>query len=139
MILLSLVAGSFVVAIIPGWSTPSSRVTPATQEELVRLQRSVSDLQGELNRGRDQLEADRRVWAERERNDPIIAAVIQTGGLLFACLLPIIAVTILLWPRQSDTADAEICDLLLTDAAAEHPRLLTSAKKTESPERVRIE
>ncbi|WP_231617904.1 hypothetical protein, partial [Novipirellula aureliae] len=128
------------LTILPGMSTrTTTRVTPETFEELVRLQQSVGDLQGELNRGRDQLEEDRRQWDQRERRAPIIAAAIQTGGILFACLLPIVAVVILLWPRATETADAEIVDTILIDAASEQPRLLPQPNPPESPEPVRLE
>ncbi|TWU40157.1 hypothetical protein Q31b_35020 [Novipirellula aureliae] len=74
-LLVNLIVGGLSLTILPGMSTPTTtRVTPETFEELVRLQQSVGDLQGELNRGRDQLEEDRRQWDQRERRAPVIAA-----------------------------------------------------------------
>lgn len=137
--LASIVIAGAAIAVIPSWSSgPMNKVTPRTFEELVRLQQSVQEAQSKLDQGRDELEADRRRWAERERKDPIIAAVVQGTAMLLACLLPLVAALIVLWPRRSDSGDAEIIDTLLLDASSPEPKLLISASSEESKERIKL-
>lgn len=76
-------------------------LTSRQVEQVFDAQESVTRQQEALSRGRDDLEADRRRWDERERSDPIVAESIKAAGILIACCLPILVLVCLLSGRQA--------------------------------------
>lgn len=67
----------------------------------------------ELGRQRDQLEADRRRWDQRERREALLAECIRSAALLIVCVSPLIVVAMLL-RRPIDNAGEQLAvDLLV--------------------------
>ncbi len=76
------------------------------------------DLQAErekVGRQRDMLESDRRDFDARERSDPILAATISSAALLLCCCLPLVLVTVLLWPRRTQRDEQDVQDVWIDD------------------------
>ena len=137
---------NLIVLLITGCSDPPSGLTQPQVDAMLDIQSSVADERSELirqtddlNARRDDLEADRRDWARRERHDPIIAEAIGGAALLIACLLPLIAVGLLFWPRKPEPADEAICTVLIDDLSQEQPRLLPQHPPDRHPVPERIE
>jgi hypothetical protein len=80
--------------------------------EVAAMQRDVQQSQVEVGRQRDQLEAERRQFAQQRGRDPLIASAITATGLILACLLPLLLciylVRSLREPAETDVALAEI-------------------------------
>ncbi len=66
------------------------------------MQQQLHDERSEVGHQRDLLEADRREWEERERSEPVLAAVISASVLLICCALPLLLVGVLLWPGKPE-------------------------------------
>ncbi|TWT56540.1 membrane or secreted protein [Allorhodopirellula solitaria] len=79
------------------------------------MQQDLQAERAEVGHQRDLLEDDRRQWSERERSEPILAAVISSSVLLICCVLPVVLVGVLLWPRRSDTGDDAVCELVMDE------------------------
>ncbi|QEG41333.1 hypothetical protein [Roseimaritima ulvae] len=79
----------------------------------------------EIGRQRDALESDRRAIATQRHVEPILATALQQTGLLAACLLPVLMLTFLVWPRKPAPDTETVCDLLITEVTrqAELPKL----------------
>ena len=65
------------------------------------------------------LDKERRLIAERERRDPIIAQVILQIGSLLLCVLPLV-VTAWLLLRSHHEDDVTVLDVLLIDEVVNH-------------------
>ena len=63
--------------------------------EIVALQRDMQQGQADLGRQRDQLEKDRRQYADQRNRDPILANTILDVGTILACLLPLVLCIVL--------------------------------------------
>ena len=91
-----------------------------------RLTGQLDQQRAAVDAGRDQLEQERRQIAEQRHRDPIVAASIQTVGVLVAALLP------LLWSvctssgssARSEPDDAAVAELLVHELVTDQPRLL---------------
>jgi len=94
---------------------PSGR--ELSDEQWLALQAAIQHERAEVGQQRDQLEADRRAWDARERSDAVVAAAISSGAMLICCTLPLIVLTLLIWPRQPEPADAIVSTLLIQDLA----------------------
>lgn len=79
------------------------------------VQQTLADQQRALGRGRDDLEADRRLWSERQRHDPIIASAIQSAALLAACCLPVVVLIGLLFRHGREQHEAGVEDEFLLE------------------------
>lgn len=94
----------------------------AAQERLTSQldqQRAVVDC------GRDQLEAERKQIAAERHRDPIVAASIQTIGLIVACLLPLaVCIFVIRQMCRAEPDDAAVASLLVNELTAESPLLL---------------
>lgn len=109
-----------VCAVFAGCNKDPPGLTGRQVDQFLDTQQKLADEQSTLGLGRDALEADRRRWAERDRQDPIIAESIQGAVVLIASSLPMLIVAVLLWPkRDSDAAPAidtpELIELLSRD------------------------
>ena len=133
-------ASSLLVCLLTGCPEEDSGLTESQVDRIIGMQESLSeersalkDERTDLNGARDQLEADRRQWAERERRDPIIAEAITAAGLLLACCLPLVAAVLLLWPRGAEPDDAAVSDALIADSISEEPQLLGAPSEPDRP------
>jgi len=79
------------------------------------LQQDLQSERSEVGHQRDLLETDRREFDERERSEPVLAAVISSSVLLVCCLLPLVVVAVLLWPRPPEPDAETVCDIILDD------------------------
>ena len=101
------------------------------------VQRERNDMQAEraeFARQRDLLEADRRQWDNRQRSEPIIAAAISSVALIACCSLPLILMTILIWPRPTEPADQVVSELLIDDMVHQADRPHRELKRVEPPD-----
>lgn len=90
-----------------------------------RLNADLNQERATVSAGRDQLEQERKQIAEQRHRDPIIAASIQTVGLLAAALLPLlICVYIIRQLGRSEPDDAAVAELLVHELVTDRPRLL---------------
>jgi len=90
-----------------------------------RLTGQLDQRRAAIDARRDQLEQDRRRLAEQRHRDPILAASIQTVGLLAAALLPLfVCVYIIRQLGRSDPDDAAVAELLATELTADRPIFL---------------
>ena len=88
------------LALVSGCDDDKAQVAEASRQlveadaksrtETVALQRDLQQGQTELGRQRDQLEDDRRGFADQRNRDPIIANTLTVVGTIIACLLPLI-------------------------------------------------
>ena len=78
-----------------------------------------------IDAGREQLEQERREIAQQRHRDPIVAATVQSIGLILACLLPlVVAVYVIRQMRSDEPDDAALAQLLVQELSADQPRLL---------------
>ncbi|KLU02256.1 hypothetical protein RISK_005322 [Rhodopirellula islandica] len=98
----------------------------------MKLQQEMQTERAEVGRQRDQLEADRREWDERERKHTLLASALEASSLLLACVLPLVVILFLLWPRPEPIGSQAVCEALLDEAFS--PPEATRAK-IEDPNR----
>ena len=99
------------------------------RQELNTLQRetqaAVEAGRQNLDRQREELEAERRQIATERQRAPVIAAAIQQVGLWLACLLPLVLCGYLLYVlRHSSHDDAAVTELLVEELTTDRPRFL---------------
>lgn len=83
---------------------------------MLEIEQATQRERAELFVARDQLEADRRTWAERERSDPIIAEAINNGFMIVVCCLPLLLMVLLVLPTRNDVPAELICEALIGDS-----------------------
>ncbi len=89
------------------------------------LQKELVAQQATVNAQRDQLEEERRQLSQQRGRDPIVAAAIQYGAGLLACLLPLLVCVFLLYRMTQDNSDQmAMGELLVTELTAERPLVL---------------
>jgi len=94
----------------------------AAQEKLTT---QLNQQRATIDAGRDQLEQDRREIAEQRSRDPILAAAVQSVGLLIACSLPlIVCVFVIRRMSSNEPDDAAVAELLVHELTSDRPRLL---------------
>jgi len=108
------------LALVSGCDDDKAQVAEASRQlveadaksrtEIVALQRDLQQGQTELGRQRDQLEDDRREFADQRNRDPIIANTLTTVGTTIACLLPLVLGT--------------LAEILVEEIATDKPVLL---------------
>ncbi len=110
------------------------------RQELNTLQRetqaAVEAGRQNLDRQREDLEAERRQIATERQRAPIIAAAIQQVGLWLACLLPLALCGYLLHVlRHTANNDVAVTELLVEELTTDRPRFLLSGPSvsTERP------
>jgi ribosome-binding ATPase YchF (GTP1/OBG family) len=96
--------------------------------ELTALQRDLQQGQAEVDRQRDELEAERRKIASERYWDAILGSSITAAVALLACLLPLVLCWALL-RRQSEErdADATLAEFLVQELVSGHPALLPAS------------
>lgn len=93
--------------------------------EVVALQRDLQQVQAELGRQRDQLESDRRQYADQRIRDPIVANAILDVGMILACLLLLIlGIALVLGLRNQTQTDSALTEILVEEIASDRPMLL---------------
>jgi hypothetical protein len=90
-----------------------------------RLTGQLDQQRAAINAAHDKLEQERKQIAERRHRDPIVAAGIQTIGLIVACLLPlIICVFVIRQMTRTEPDDSAIAELLVSELTTDQPMLL---------------
>jgi hypothetical protein len=101
-----------------------------TRGEIVALQRDLQVGQADLGRQRDQLENDRRQYADQRNRDPILANTILNVGTILACLLPLVLCIVLaLGLRDHSQTDSTLSEILVEEIAGEKPLLLPTMSR----------
>ena len=96
-----------------------------SRTEIVALQRDLQQGQTELGRQRDQLEDDRRGFADQRNRDPIIANTLTTVGTTIACLLPLVlGIYLARGLRDPSQVDSTLTEILIEEIATNKPVLL---------------
>ena len=99
----------------------------SSRQELFSLHQSLTkqlnQQQAGIDAARNRLESDRSEIAQQRFRDPIIAAVLQTSGIMIACLLPLLVAVFGVWQMQSQEPDhAAVANLLVAELTS--PRFL---------------
>ncbi|MCM2370389.1 membrane or secreted protein [Rhodopirellula sp. ICT_H3.1] len=110
---------------------PSGR--DLSDAQWLQLQSDLQRERTEVGRQRDQLEADRRQWDERERREPVLAATIDSSVRLLCCIAPVLVVVLLLWPRQAETPSEVACDVLLDELIVQRDPGKLESSRANSP------
>ena len=103
-----------------------SQDAAARQQLLAAQEKLNSQFQqqrGAIDAGRDALEQERRQLAAERQREPILAASIESLGLILACLLPLVLCGLLLWRLgRVEPDDAAVAELLVGELTSEQPR-----------------
>ena len=130
-ILLFLVA----LAVVSGCDDDKARLAEASRQlveadaksrsETIALQRDLQHGQTELGQQRDQLESDRRGFADQRNRDPIIANTLTVLGTIIACLLPLVlGIYLASGLRDPSQVDSTLTEILVDEIATDKPVLL---------------
>jgi len=79
-------------------------------------------IQGDLQAAQLEIGRQRDVLATERRYDSLLAAAVEQTSMLLACLLPVLIVTFLVWPRPATPDAQHACDLLVTEVTQAPPR-----------------
>ena len=101
----------------PGLTERQTEQILQVQKTLAAERTIIAAEHAAVGKARDELEADRRKWNERQRSDPIIAQSIRTAGTLLACCVPLLLVAIVAWAGHSPAdvvvqSEADLIELL---------------------------
>lgn len=129
---LGLVATVVLVGVV-GCPETRSTLTGTQVDAFLGVQQTLADEQAALGRGRDDLEADRRTWASRQRSDPIIAMSIQSAAILIACCLPMVLVAFLFWRGEHASTELDATEAMLIELLDDEPKRLTSPRSSQTP------
>jgi len=125
--------GVVVVLGIVGCRETRSTLTGTQVDSFLSVQQTLADEQAALGQARDELEADRRTWASRERSDPIIAVSIQSAAMLIACCLPMVLVAFLLWKGEDAPTEVDATETLLIELLDDKPEWLMKPDLAQAP------
>ncbi len=108
----------------------------AARREWIEVKRTLQADLAEVGKQRDALEAERQALAAARHRDPVLAAAIETLGLVLACLTPLLAALYALRQQSSEPVDPQVATLLLNDIASARQRCLSrpSPRPLPSPE-----
>ena len=99
-----------------------------------RLTSRLDQERAAVDSGRDQLELERKQIAQQRHRDPILAASIQTVGLIVACLLPLaVCIFVIRQMGRAEPDDAAVASLLVTELTADRPVLLPAPALRTAP------
>jgi hypothetical protein len=123
------------LALVSGCDDDKAQVAEASRQlveadaksrtEIVALQRDLQQGQTELGRQRDQLEDDRRGFADQRNRDPIIANTLTVVGTTIACLLPLVlGIYLARGLRDSSQIESTLAEILVDEIVTDKPVLL---------------
>lgn len=93
------------------------------------LQQGIQESQANVERQRDELEQERRDFAQQRHRDPIVAESVGMIALTLACALPLLLAGYVLYTvNNSKGDDPALGELLINDLVAEEPLLLRSSR-----------
>lgn len=99
-----------------------------------RLTSQLDQQRAAVDTGRDQLEQERKQIAAQRHRDPVVAASIQTVGLIVAALLPlIVAIYVIRQMSRAEPDDGAVAELLVSELTAERPLLLPAPALRTAP------
>ena len=115
----------------------------AARREVIALQEHLRQDQAELGKQRDALEAERHALDARrqaqinqEQRDSTLSAILTSGGIIAACLAPLLLAAAALWGLWRDIGDQAAAELLITEIEPEPPRL--TGQRLQTPNRSAI-
>lgn len=90
-----------------------------------RLTSQLDQQRAAVDTGRDQLEQERKQIAAERHRDPIVAASIQTIGLIVAALLPlVVCIFVIRQMCRAEPDDGAVAELLVAELTTDQPVLL---------------
>ena len=101
-----------------------NREVAQSHQELIGLGRDLEKQQVQVNDQRDLLESERRGIAKQRHRDPIIAAAINSVGVVLACLAPLALAGYLLYCLRDQKEDQLVAEILIQEMVSDEPRLL---------------
>lgn len=96
------------------------------RKEVLAAQRGIQAQQTVVNQQRDDLEQERRGIAGQRHTESLLAPILFTLGAGLLCLLPVGVACLLLWHVNKSEAP-DVSQVLIEDALAERPKLLTAS------------
>jgi hypothetical protein len=96
------------------------------RREWIELRRELQVNLAEVGQQRDTLEAERRSIAADRHRDPILAAAIETCGLIVACLVPLLAAVYALRKTAEAPLDASVATQLIHELQRRRPTALAA-------------
>lgn len=128
------------IGILLGCESDQQRLTSAQVDELIAMPADLQEERIEIGRQRDALESDRRDLASQRHVEPLVAIAIERSVMLLSCILPVLVVAFLVWPRPTPPDAQQVCDFLVDEATAapQPPRIASSLRRrlTRSSETV---
>lgn len=101
------------------------------RQQFAEFQHKLAEQQAEIGRQRDQLEQERRGFAEARHRESVLVRVLEGLVHLVACLLPLAICLLVLWPRPETPESAELAVLIVDELARTAPRLTGPALSQE--------
>lgn len=102
------------------------------REEIIALERDLQAERSENSRQRDLLEDERKTLAQQRQRAPLIAAALQSAGIVLLCALPLVICWLLLRNLAGDAAGNELEDLLILNLAQQSD-LIPPSHQLNSP------
>lgn len=96
------------------------------RREWIELRRELQVNLAEVGQQRDALESERRAIAVHRHRDPILAAAIETFGLIVACLVPLLAAVYALRKTAEESLDARAATQLIHELQRRRPTALAA-------------
>ena len=96
------------------------------RREWIELRRELQVNLAEVGQQRDALESERRAIAAQRQRDPILAAAIESCGLIVACLVPLLAAVYALRKSAEEPLDARAATQLIHELQRRHPTALAA-------------
>lgn len=102
-----------------------------SRQQLIAAQESMTSQlnqqQSAIDADRMRLEEERRSLAAQRNRDPIVAAAIQSMGIVAACVLPLVVAVFVIRQMQSQEPDhAAVAELLVMELTSERPRFFSA-------------
>ncbi len=96
------------------------------RREWIGLQRDLQADLAQVGQQRDALESERRAIAAHRHRDPILAAAIESCGLIVACLVPLLAAVYALRKTAEEPLDARAATQLIHELQRRRPTALSA-------------
>jgi hypothetical protein len=102
-----------------------NREVTTAHRELTELQQGVQEERSDLNTGWDDLESERQQIANDRRTESFLAALVPVAGTVVVIVSVIYFAGLLLRTAHAPEAiEAELCQMLVTELAADEPQFL---------------